>query len=201
MWARESCVANLEKVDHIVVLMMENRSFDHMLGYLSLTGGRADIDGLRPGLANEYQGRNYPVHHLTTTKVDVDPEHTASAVDLQIDGGRMGGFVASLAATMAHRGVHGGDPSPAVGYYDRADVPVYDHLAEEFLVCDRWFSSVPGATWPNRLYALCGSAAGTGMTCLPICHPSTTTLVRPAPGRPRCFLALVLLRHPDAAPG
>jgi phospholipase C len=47
-----------------------------------------------------------------------------------------------------------------VGYYDGADVPVYDHLAEEFLVCDRWFSSVPGATWPNRLYALCGSAAG-----------------------------------------
>jgi phospholipase C len=40
--------------------MMENRSFDHMLGYLSLTGGRTDIDGLRPGLANEYQGRSYP---------------------------------------------------------------------------------------------------------------------------------------------
>src|SRR6266496_1707456 len=139
---------------------MENRSFDHMLGYLSLTGGRADIDGLRPGLANEYQGRSYPVHHLATTKVDVDPDHTASAVDVQVDGGRMGGFVASLAATIADRGVHGGDPSPAVGYYDGADVPVYDHLAEEFLVCDRWFSSVPGATWPNRLYALCGSAAG-----------------------------------------
>ena len=156
----ESCVANLEKVDHIVVLMMENRSFDHMLGYLSLTGGRADIDGLRPGLANEYQGRSYPVHHLTTTKVDVDPGHSASAVDVQIGDGRMGGFVASLAATIADSGVNGGDPSPAMGYYDGADVPVYDHLAEEFLVCDRWFSSVPGATWPNRLYALCGSAAG-----------------------------------------
>ncbi len=156
----ESCVANLEKVDHIVVLMMENRSFDHMLGYLSLTGGRADIDGLRPGLGNEYLGRSYPVHHLATTKVGVDPSHTAGAVDVQVDGGRMGGFVASLAATMAGGGVHGGDPSPAVGYYDGADVPVYDHLAEEFLVCDRWFSSVPGATWPSRLYALCGSAAG-----------------------------------------
>ena len=84
-------------------------------------------------------------------------EHSQLHAD---DGGRMGGFVASLAATMANRGVHGGDPSPAMGYYDGADVPVYDHLAEEFLVCDRWFSSVPGATWPNRLYALCGSAAG-----------------------------------------
>jgi phospholipase C len=47
-----------------------------------------------------------------------------------------------------------------MGYYDAADVPVYDHLAEEFAVCDRWFSSVPGATLPNRLYALCGLAAG-----------------------------------------
>ena len=46
------------------------------------------------------------------------------------------------------------------GYYDGADVPVYDHLAGEFAVCDRWFASVPGATLPNRLYALCGVAAG-----------------------------------------
>jgi len=48
--------ANLEKVDHVVVVMLENRSFDHMLGYLSLTGRRPEIDGLRPGLANEHQG-------------------------------------------------------------------------------------------------------------------------------------------------
>ena len=52
--------ANLGKVDHVVVVMLENRSFDHMLGYLSLTGRRPDIDGLRPGLANQYEGRTYP---------------------------------------------------------------------------------------------------------------------------------------------
>jgi phospholipase C len=158
--SEEAYVANLAKVDHVVVLMLENRSFDHMLGYLSLTGGRTDIDGLRPGFANEYQGRTYPAHHLTTTAVDVDPDHSASAVDEQIGDRRMGGFVASLAAALADRGVHDGDPALVMGYYDGADVPVYDHLAEEFTVCDRWFSSVPGATWPNRLYSLCGSAAG-----------------------------------------
>jgi phospholipase C len=158
--SEETYVANLAKVDHVVVLMLENRSFDHMLGYLSLTGGRTDIDGLRPGFANEYQGRTYLAHHLTTTAVDVDPDHSASAVDEQIGDGRMGGFVASLAAALAGRGVYDGDPALAMGYYDGADVPVYDHLAEEFTVCDRWFSSVPGATWPNRLYSLCGSAAG-----------------------------------------
>jgi len=48
--------ANLKKIDHIVVLMMENRSFDHVLGYLSLEEGRTEVDGLREGLANEHQG-------------------------------------------------------------------------------------------------------------------------------------------------
>lgn len=152
--------ANLEKVDHIIVMMLENRSFDHMLGYLSLTGRRPDIGGLRPGFANEHQGRTYPAHHLDTTALDVDPDHSADAVDEQVAGGSMGGFVANTAATLARRGLQDGDPACVMGYYDGADVPVYDHLAEEFAVCDRWFSSVPGATLPNRLYALCGAAAG-----------------------------------------
>jgi phospholipase C len=47
-----------------------------------------------------------------------------------------------------------------MGYYNAGDLPVYDHLAEHFCVCDRWHSSVPGATWPNRLYAVAGSADG-----------------------------------------
>jgi len=152
--------ANLGKIDHIVVLMMENRSFDHILGYLSLEGGRGDVDGLRAGVANEYGGRRYPVHHLGTTVFAEDPDHSASSVDLQIGGGKMDGFAASYAATLLGRGVQDADPAPIMGYYHAADVPVYDHLAREFGVCDRWFSSVPGATWPNRLYALCGRAAG-----------------------------------------
>ena len=47
-----------------------------------------------------------------------------------------------------------------MGYYTGSDLPVYDHLTREFCTCDRWFCSVPGATWPNRLYAACGQAAG-----------------------------------------
>ena len=151
---------NLDKVDHVVVLMLENRSFDHMLGYLSLTGSRPDIDGLRAGLTNQYRGQAYPVHHLGTTALDMDPDHSADAVDEQVALGSMDGFVASAAATLAARGVADGDPACVMGHYDAADLPVYDHLAEEFAVCDRWFSSVPGATLPNRLYALCGVAAG-----------------------------------------
>jgi phospholipase C len=157
--AQDIGIANLQKIDHIVVLMLENRSFDHMLGYLSLEGGRDDIDGLREGLANDHDGRRYPVRHLETTAIPDDPDHSGRSVDLQIGGGAMSGFVASYAETLSGRGVRDADPGRVMGYYNAADVPVYDHLARHFAVCDRWFSSVPGATWPNRLYALCGGAA------------------------------------------
>jgi phospholipase C len=157
--AQDAGLANLEKIDHIVVLMLENRSFDHMLGYLSLEGGRNDIDGLREGFANDHDGRRYPVHHLETTAILDDPDHSAGSVDLQLGGGKMNGFVASFADTLSRRGVEVADPGRVIGYYGAADVPVYDHLARQFAVCDRWFSSVPGATWPNRLYAISGRAA------------------------------------------
>ena len=50
--AVDNTVGNLQKIDHIVVLMLENRSFDHMLGYLTLKSGRKDVNGLTAGLAN-----------------------------------------------------------------------------------------------------------------------------------------------------
>jgi phospholipase C len=152
-----------QRFDHVVVLMLENRSFDHMLGYLSLEAGRADVDGLRPGTLNTAGGREYASHHLTRTQLPSelwDPDHSASATDRQINGGAMDGFAASYAATLATRGVRDPDPGVVMGYFNAADLPVYDHLAEHFCVCDRWHSSVPGATWPNRLYAIAGSADG-----------------------------------------
>ena len=160
-------VGNLAKVDRIVVLMLKNRSFDHMLGYLSLDPvgggrGRSDICGLRDGMANEHAGRSYPIHHLTRTAFDPpeDPDHSGAATTLQIADGKMSGFVDSFAATLAKRDATGYDPGLVMGYYTAAELPVYDHLAAEFCVCDRWHSSVPGATWPNRLYALAGRADG-----------------------------------------
>ncbi len=153
----DSSIANLDKIDHIIVLMMENRSFDHMLGYLSLEGGRPDVDGLAAGMQNVFSGTAYPVWHLTKTKFNEgqDPCHDGVCVDAQVANDN-GGFVANYADT------HPGDPdfSIAMGYYNHGDLPTYDHLAAEFCVCDRWFASVAGATWPNRLYALAGRAAG-----------------------------------------
>jgi phospholipase C len=92
-----------DKVEHVIVLMLENRSFDHMLGYLSLEGGRDDVDGLRPGMANDHGGRRYPIHHLAATYFPDerwDPDHSAAATDRQINDGAMDGFAASYAETL-----------------------------------------------------------------------------------------------------
>ncbi len=172
----DPAAARLGGIDHIVVLMMENRSFDHMLGYLSLPvdqggRGRADVDGLTgPDVnVNMIGGSRYGIHHLDRTRFSSeleDPDHAGESVDEQIDDGRMDGFAANFqkiaharAAAMTPPGVEP-DPGLVMGYYTGADLPVYDHLAAEYCVVDRWFSSVPGATWPNRLYALTGRAAG-----------------------------------------
>jgi phospholipase C len=169
----DEAAARLAQIDHIVVVMMENRSFDHMLGYLSLPAslggrGRDDVDGLRGPDTNynEHAGQRYPIHHLAQTQFDgeaEDPDHSGPSVDEQLSNGGQG-YVdnfAKYSAAMAQKlGVPVPDPGLVMGYYDSEDLPVYDHLAAEYCVVDRWFSSVPGATWPNRLYAMAGQAAG-----------------------------------------
>ncbi len=163
----------LQAIDHIVVVMLENRSFDHMLGYLSLPlelGGRArtDVDGLRgPEIDfNLHAGARFPIHHLDQTKFKdetEDPDHSGHSVDEQLAGDGAG-FVENFARICAARARAQGEEAPepglVMGYYDAEELPVYDHLAAEYCVVDRWFSSVPGATWPNRLYAMTGRADG-----------------------------------------
>jgi phospholipase C len=150
----------LANIDHIVVLMMENRSFDHMLGYLSKEGNQAgqkrpDVDGLRGGEKNRYKGRDYPSFPLTGTGTVFleSPGHGHACVVNQVNGGKLDGFVADFANHYEEEGV---DPGKVMGYYTAAQVPVYDFLAQEFLICQRWFAAHPGPTFPNRFYTLTG---------------------------------------------
>jgi phospholipase C len=156
---------NLKKVEHIVVLMLENRSFDHMLGYLSLPsegggGGRTDIDGLTGPEENfnELDGARYPVEPFGGARLvkSQDPDHSGEGVAEQM-AGDMGGFVSNYARTRnpAATAPRPGDP---MRYQTADNVPVFDFLASEFAVCDRWFCSVPGSTWPNRIASLAGEA-------------------------------------------
>ena len=170
----DETVGRLGAVNHIVVVMLENRSFDHMLGYLSLTPelggqGRDDVDGLTSGTVNKNTdgGKDYEIHRLEATKFKdetEDPDHSGASVDEQLSD-NCGGFVRNFARISKERAKkydeEPPDPGLVMGYYTGQQLPVYDHLAREYCVIDRWFSSVPGATWPNRLYATTGRAAGT----------------------------------------
>ena len=161
--ADDEALKNLvTKVDHIVVLMMENRSFDHMLGFLTIDEGRTDVEGLTAGLSNSVGGVTYPVHPATSTKLvkAQDPSHGSLDVAAQIAGGAMSGFAADYVATRPNPPYKGDSAGVVMAYHTAQQVPVYAYLAEQFCVCDHWFCSVPGETMPNRCYAVAGSSGG-----------------------------------------
>lgn len=144
----------LNQIEHIVVLMMENRSFDHMLGYLShpVEGRlRTDVDGLTGNELNEYGGTPYPPRRMASAILNDDPCHEWECVKKQLDGPN-GGFIESYGTVAAK------NPEFIMNYFNASDVPVYDHLAREFSISDRWFCSIPGPTQPNRAYALAGTS-------------------------------------------
>ena len=150
----------LEHIDHIIVLTMENRSFDQMVGYLSLPEsqngmGRTEVDGLNGQNHNFYNGTNYPSFPFNAgeTVFAPDPEHDSLPVFHQIDDGKMDGFVKSYAEDV---GSGTGDGSTIMGYHTAVNVPVFDALARDFPICHRWFAAHPGPTFCNRFFQLTG---------------------------------------------
>jgi phospholipase C len=149
-------------IEHVVVLMLENRSFDHMLG--SLRSRFPALEGIDPNAP----GRNVDLidpHHrayfqspTSMTALEHDPRHEKKNVKTQLDvGGPCGGFVTDFRAEY-HTDVS--ETQEVMGYYDYGALPVLHALASGFTVCDRWFSSVPGPTWTNRLFAHSGTSLG-----------------------------------------
>jgi phospholipase C len=138
----------------VVLLMMENRSFDHWLGARSLVEGKA-VDGLVAGMSQkDASGTVVPIFPATPATYCVpDPPHGWDHAHLEFDNGAMDGFV------IAHQIEHPGDLS-VMQYMQRQDLPVTYALADEYAICDRWFSSVMGPTWPNRMYWLSGTSMG-----------------------------------------
>lgn len=151
-----------QKVDHIVVLMMENRSFDHMLGFLTIEQGRTDVEGLTADYANSAGGHTYRVHPATSTKLlrAQDPSHGSESVARQIAAGEMSGFVADYLATRPQPPMKGDTPAIVMAYHTAEQLPAYAYLAEHYCVCDHWFCSVPGETMPNRCYGVAGNSGG-----------------------------------------
>lgn len=162
-------------IETIIIVMMENRSFDHMLGYLSLPDYRRDeVDGLK--LKPESTPQNpiwesnfvvpgpYTPFRLPDPRVPfepkTDPPHERLNIQLQLgvpQGGvyPMNGFVQSYPATI---NVNGKDRPIVMGYFTGEDLPTTHFFSEKFLICDQWFSSLPTGTQPNRLLAMSGQS-------------------------------------------
>src|SRR5690349_16453234 len=155
----------LDNLKHIVVLMMENRSFDHMLGGLKAQDPR--IDGLTGNESNpDTTGAAFKVQPLAQFQgqLDPDPDHHFPGVDLQIFGGdtsanrvpTMQGFIKSYFSQQ--RDVT--HSQKIMYYFTPQKLPVLSTLAREFAVFNRWFSSIPGPTICNRAFAHYGTSFG-----------------------------------------
>jgi len=150
------------RIEHIVVLMLENRAFDHMLGYLKQVN--PEIDGLNGTEFNPVNASDpnsgVIVVNDHAAYVDPDPGHGVGDTTQQIWGTRersdpppMNGFVENAFHHFSNAGV-------VMSCFDQQSVPVISNLALEYALFDRWYASVPGPTMPNRAYA--GSATSHG---------------------------------------
>jgi phospholipase C len=158
--------AGLDNLKHIVVVMMENRSFDHMLGALKKIDPR--IDGLDGKQSNpDANGNSVFVQPSADYRDQLvhDPDHHFFGTDLQIFGGQTGddrianmqGFVKSY-LTQTNNDAN---LAKEIMYYFKPEkLPVLTTLAQEFAVFNSWFSSIPGPTICNRAFAHYGTSFG-----------------------------------------
>jgi phospholipase C len=135
-------------IDHIVVVMMENRSFDHILGWVP------GAEGIQQGLSfTDTAGNTYPTFALSQNPAYgyqgcswADPDHSYEAGRTDYNNGTMNGFLLPQPA---------GDQFP-IGYYTRSDVPFYSGCADNWTICDHYFTGILSCTLPNRVYMHCG---------------------------------------------
>ena len=140
----------LPQIEHIIVVMMENHSFDNYFGTLGRGDGfTVDSQG-RPTAVNlDATGRAIHAFHMPTTcQLPHQPSQSWNASHIQWNGGRLDGFVRSASGPVA------------MGYWTQPDLPFYHGLARTFPLADRWFASCLSQTFPNRRFLLAGTAFG-----------------------------------------
>jgi hypothetical protein len=166
-----AAVRGLEHVNHIVVLMLENRSFDHLLGYLKAEN--PEIEGLVGTEVNpEDPGATPPIPTAVNDNaeykgdLEVDPGHDQSDVGIELYGTPAynftldpvnNGFVFDYIRRNQGDRVKG---RKIMKCFAPSKLDALATLARQFAVCDHWFSSVPGPTWPNRFFAHAATSAG-----------------------------------------
>ena len=125
-------------IDHIIVVMMENRSFDHFLGWMP------GADGKQSGLSyTDRYGIPHSTHHLTDFQGcgHPDPDHSYEGGRIQYNNGKNNGWLRA-----------GENDEFAVGYYDAADLDFWRQAGPDWTVCDQYFAATMAETYPNRFY-------------------------------------------------
>jgi phospholipase C len=181
--------SGLNAINHIVVMMQENRSFDSYFGHLNdyrlSVGLPQDIDGIPPGASNPlYRGAGtVPSFHLSTVCTeDLSPAWNQGHLDWNVGDptssiGLLNGFVitAGSISFIDSKGIR------AMGYYDSNDLPYYAFMASEFATSNRWFSPVMSKSQPNRLYAIAATSAGYAYKpTVPLANPTIFQLLETA---------------------
>ena len=169
MLAQQSpTTSSLRDVKHVVMLMQENRSFDHYFGTLSGVRGFDDPEALRlpSGRSVFYQpddknpnGYLLPFHldtNATSAQKIPSTSHAWAVQHEAWNGGRMDRWLP------AHRTADGANGPYCMGYHTRGDIPFQFALAEAFTLCDAYHCSVLGPTWPNRMYWMTGTIDAEG---------------------------------------
>ena len=150
-------------VDHIVILMQENHSFDNYFGQLKMFDPTLDVEAepLDASNPDPTGGPPIAVYHETSLCASIDLNHSWAGTHEEYDGGTMQGFTKANANPI--------DPSGkrAMGYYTEADIPFYYSLFDTFAIGDRYFSSLMGPTQPNRFYLYSGTSFGRTKNGLP----------------------------------
>jgi phospholipase C len=167
-------LSSLRDIKHVVLLMQENRSFDHYFGTLSGVRGFGDSNALQlaTGRSVFYQpdtenpnGYLLPFHLDTRASSAQKIPSTSHAWAVQHEawnGGRMDRWLP------AHRKADGAHGPYVMGYYNRTDIPFQFALAEAFTICDEYHCSLMGPTWPNRMYWMTGMIDPEGLHGGPI---------------------------------
>jgi phospholipase C len=147
----------MPQIEHILVLMMENHSYDNHLGMLGRSPGQTPRgDGFTigsnglPTATNPYADGSiqHAFHMPTDCQLQAKPSQEWQASHEQYDGGTCQGFVTSPSGPVA------------MGYWTETDLPFYYSLASTFPVADRWFCSLLGQTYPNRRYLIAATSMG-----------------------------------------
>ncbi|MFN8051780.1 MAG: alkaline phosphatase family protein [Acidimicrobiales bacterium] len=140
-------VDTLPEVEHIVIYMQENQSYDSHFGMLKRGDGfTLGPDGAPTNSNPGPDGSPVVVTHLESPCGVDGGGQNWNSTHLQVNGGAMDGFAKEALGSMK--------------YLDGTDLPFYAGLAETFVLCDRWFASVPGQTHPNRRYLMAATSVG-----------------------------------------